>query len=137
MLKKVKAKEENYQKEKNFGIVFGTVSLLIATYFAYNLNFQISLICLVVAILFLLGSFYTPSVFKIPNVLWLGFGLKLSKLTTPLILFILYIFLFSFLGLFAKLFGRDVFKFGLFGKSDVKTFWHNRSRKLRNMKELA
>lgn len=70
--------------EKNFGITFSIIGILIFFYFVYldKLNLYI----LLTSIILLLISFFKPKILKIPNIIWFRFGIILSKIITPVIL---------------------------------------------------
>ena len=101
-------KNNNKPTEKNFGITFGTIFFIIASYFFYK-DIQFNLIVLIfffLSVLFLLFSFIAPRVFFIPNIIWFYFGLGLQKLFTPLIIFLLFFFGIGITSIFYRIFHK-------------------------------
>lgn len=97
-------KELKIPSEKNFGITFSTIGILIFLYLLYFDNFNLYI--LLISISLLLISFLIPKILKVPNIIWFRFGILLSKIMTPLILGFIF---FGVLGPIAIL--RKIFNF--------------------------
>jgi hypothetical protein len=80
--------------EKNFGLTFSVIFFLIAIYFLYkDKTLSVNLfVFLFISICFLLISIMKPKLLFWPNLIWFKFGEFLSKIFTPIILFILFLF---------------------------------------------
>ncbi|MBN8828232.1 MAG: hypothetical protein J0H68_05950 [Sphingobacteriia bacterium] len=112
--------------EKNFGYTFAGVFLLISGYIFYKTE-QINLYTLSLAIIFFIVTIFTPKFLKPLNLIWYQFGLLLSKITTPIILFLIYYLVIVPFGLYFKLFKKD--NLGLKFDKSSKSYWVNKQYK--------
>jgi len=92
---------------KNFGIVFFIVFILIALWPLLN-NETYRLWAVIIALIFLtLGiidsRFLTPL-----NILWFKFGLLLGKLVSPLVMGIIFFFVVTPIAMLMKVFNKDL-----------------------------
>lgn len=95
-------KDVNFQ----FGFIFSIFFLILGIYFFDNRYFKILLfICSMVLIFF---SFFKPKVLEKPTKLWIGLGLLLGKIISPIFLFIIYFFIVTPIGILLKLFKKNV-----------------------------
>ena len=92
--------------EKNFGIVFGVVFVIVALY-PITKGENIHLWLIVLSIAFFCFSFFYPKVFRIPNQLWFKLGLLLNRVFSPVILGLIFYLVVFGTGLFFRLFGFD------------------------------
>ena len=79
--------------EKSFGYFFSIV-LIITPIFIYGLLETISLIFYTIGIVLIIITKFFPKVLTPLNNFWVSFSIFLSKLFTPIIMFLIYIFLF-------------------------------------------
>ena len=75
--------------EKSFGLVFFTVFLIVSYYF-YHKNITISISSFFISLFFLTSSFFFKKILIKPNLIWHKFGILLSKITSPIIMTLLY-----------------------------------------------
>ena len=75
--------------EKSFGLVFFTVFLIVSYYF-YHKNITISISSFFISLFFLTSSFFFKKILIKPNLIWYKFGILLSKITSPIIMTLLY-----------------------------------------------
>ena len=109
---------------KNFGITFGIIFILATIIlFIYNISYIYPLF---IGIIFLLlGSMNSNVLFPL-NFLWFKFGIILSKLISPLILFILFYFIITPYALIAKVFKKELREIKSKKKElNEDTFWNN------------
>ena len=111
---------KNFSQEKNFGITFSCVFMLIFIYFFFNYN-TVSYILLIL------------SIFYFPNKLWLIFSKYLSKLTSPIILFILYFFIFTPMGILIRALKKNYLD--LKPIKNETTYWKLREEKSSNLEK--
>ena len=121
--------EHNIELPSNqkFGYFFALVFTIVAIYFYFkeiNIIFYTSGVISV--ILFLITSF-RANILKPLNKLWMQFGLILGKIINPIVMGIIYFFIFSPIGILMGLFGRD--ELGLRIKNK-KTYWIKRNKNL-------
>ena len=116
---------------KKFGLFFAFIFFLLGLFFltsdktnAYIL-FSISLSLLII-------SFICPSIFKIPNFLWMKLGMTLGIIVSPIILSVLFFLVITPIGLLLRIFGKDVL---LIKKQKKNSFWLNREEKPGSMNE--
>ncbi len=109
---------------KNFGITFGIIFILVSIIlFIYDIPYFYTL-C--IGIIFLLLGFINSNLLFPLNFLWFKFGIILSKLISPLILFILFYFIITPYALIAKLFKKELREIkGKKKELHVDSFWNN------------
>ena len=73
------------------------------------------------AVLLLVLALAKPSWLSMPNLLWFKFGLLISRVVNPIILFILYATCVVPIGLVMRLFGHDPLRSKR--NSDAETYW--------------
>ena len=116
---------------KKFGLFFVLIFFLLGLFFFTSDNsnayifFSISLSLLII-------SFICPSIFKIPNFLWMKLGMTLGMIVSPIILSVLFFFVITPIGLLLKVFGKDVL---LIKNKNENSFWIKRKVKPESMIE--
>ena len=119
----------NRGSDRIFGILF-TLVFLLASYFL--INYTVMYLFLILAILTSILSIFFKKSLKIPNILWISFGEKLSMVVSPIILFVLFCSVFIPIGFCLKLFKVDNLKLLNY---DEKTFWIKRNLKIQPFKK--
>lgn len=112
---------------QKFGYFFTLVFIIISIYFYFkeiNILFYISAI---ISIVFFLITSFRANILKPLNKLWMKFGLILGKIINPIIMGVIYFFIFSPIGILIRLFGRDELGLRLKNK---KTYWIKRNKEL-------
>jgi len=131
MLEKLNKEKIKIGTERNFGLVFSIVFLIIAFYPLFQ-GSKINIWALFIFIFFLLFTFVYPRIFKIPNFLWFKFGLLLGKIVTPIVLMIIYFFVITPIGIILRLFGKNILNMKI--DKNQKSYWINRSSNLNSFK---
>ena len=104
---------------RNFGLVFGTIFLLIALYsLISNESINIIFICLSL-IFFILGAL-NSSLLSPLNRAWLMFGTILGNIISPLVLGIIFFIIVTPIGMTMRLLKKDILKLK---KNKNKTYW--------------
>ena len=93
--------------EKNFGIVFGFIFLILALYISISRN-EIYTWLFAISAIFFLSAFLAPRLLTILNKLWFKFGLLLSYIFIPIVMAVIYFTVVTPTGMMLKLFGKDV-----------------------------
>ena len=108
------------KKNKNFGIFFSIFFLILVLYiYTQTKDIKYNLIYLSL-IFFILGIF--NSILLTPlRLLWLKIGIILSKITSPIIMGLIYLLLVVPTGLMMKIFSKKSKQ----AKSGIKTRWKN------------
>ena len=92
---------------KKFGFFFTIIFLLISIYFFLNKNNQISIYLLLLAFLIFFITLLKPDLLTPLNSLWMKLGLLLGTFISPIILGILFFFIFTPVAYLMRLFNRD------------------------------
>lgn len=85
----MKNKKNKISSEKSFGLVFFTVFLIVSYYF-YDKNTLFSVLSFIASLFFLITAIFFSKILSKPNIVWYKFGILLSKITSPIIMVILY-----------------------------------------------
>ena len=122
--------EINKSSEKSFGIIFSTVFFILAIFF-YNKEILFFIIFFLISFFFLISGIFFSSLLEKPNIAWFKFGLILSKITSPIIMLVLYIFIVIPTGIFyiflrKKQYDKKIDK-------NVKSYWVKRKDPLESM----
>ena len=80
--------KKNISSEKSFGIVFSVFFLILTS------------------ILFLIIAFTKPKILKIPNFLWYKLSIALSKISSPIIMLLIYSISILPIGIILKIIGK-------------------------------
>ena len=104
---------------RNFGIVFSIVFLLISLYPLLESG-DIRVWSLVVSFIFLILGIFNSKILSPFNKLWVKFGLLLGKFVSPLIMMIIFFFVVTPIGILMRLFRKDVLNLKYNNK---ETYW--------------
>ena len=104
---------------RNFGIVFSIVFLLISLYPLLKSG-DIRVWSLVVSFIFLILGIVNSKILSPFNKLWFKFGLLLGKFVSPLIMMIIFFFVVTPIGILMRLFRKDVLNLKFNNK---ETYW--------------
>ena len=104
---------------RNFGIVFFIVFLLIALY-PLIYNGEIRLWSLVISIIFLILGLINSKILTPLNKIWFKFGIFLVKTVSPLIMGVIFFFVVTPTGLLMKIFRKDILNLK---KKENKSYW--------------
>ena len=122
-------KDIKLPSNRNFGIVFFIVFLLIALWPLLNGN-EFRLWSLLLSFIFLLlgvinSKFLTPL-----NKIWFRFGIFLGNFISPIVMGFVFFLVVTPTGLIMKLFGKDILRL----KKNKITYWINKDRDDSSMK---
>ena len=92
---------------RNFGIVFFVVFLLIALYPIVN-NQNVNIWSLIIAFIFFFLGIINSNLLNPLNKVWFKFGLLLGKFISPLVMGIIFFFVVTPTGLIMRLFRKDL-----------------------------
>lgn len=96
--------KEKRSSERGFGLTFGIVFLALAIYL-YVFSTQaisIPLLLSFVSALFFIAALLFPAALKYPNNYWMKFAHLLAKVTNPIVMFLLFLFVIAPAALFMK-----------------------------------
>ena len=92
---------------RNFGIVFFIVFLLIAIY-SLVVNGEIAKWALALSLIFLILGLINSKILTPLNTLWFKFGIFLGKIISPLIMGLIFFLVVTPIGLIMRVFGKDI-----------------------------
>lgn len=114
----------NYKREKDFGIVFIIIFTLLSLY-SFFFNDQKYLITFLIFLFIMATStFIKPGFLRIPSILWLDFAKIVSKITNPIIFSLIFVTLFSTLGIIFRIFRIDLLNQKIL--KEKKTYWQTK-----------
>ena len=116
---------------RSFGVVFFIVFLLISVYPLIN-DENIRYWSLLISLIFLVLGLLNSKILTPLNKIWFKFGILLGKIISPLVMGFIYFFIITPIGLFLKLFGKDLLKIKFNKKS---TYWIKRAKNKTSMKK--
>ena len=118
--------------EKNFGIVFATVFLLVGLYPLIS-DKGVRLWPLVIAFIFFVLAYVAPRILSIPNKLWFKLGIALGAVVAPVVMALVYFTTLVPIGLIARLMGKDLLRQKL--DKNAKSYWIERNLPIGSMKD--
>ena len=99
--------EVNKSSNKNFGIVFFIVFLLIAIY-PLTYSGEIRLWSIIISFIFLILALLKSKILTPLNNLWFKFGIFLGKIVSPLVMGVIFFFVVTPIGFIMRLLGKDL-----------------------------
>ena len=106
--------------ERNFGLVFAAVFLIISLYplwFGKNIH----LWACIIAFIFFFFTIFLPKALILPNKLWFKLGLFLGAIVSPIILGMIFFLTVTPTGMIMRLLGKDILNQKI--KKTVKSYW--------------
>ena len=115
---------------KNFGIVFFIVFLLIAVWPLID-GQSLRVWSLIVSLIFLVLGLLNSKLLNPLNLAWVKFGKILGKVVAPIVLGVIYFIIITPIGLFLRLNGKDLLQ-TKFSKNN--SYWIKREKNIGPMK---
>ena len=115
---------------RNFGIVFFVVFLLIALY-PLTYGGEIRIWSLIISIIFLILGLLNSKILAPLNKIWFKFGILLGKIVSPLIMGIIFFLVVTPIGLIMRLLRKDVLNLK-YNKN--KSYWIEKTDQKSKMK---
>ena len=104
---------------KNFGIVFFIVFLIVGLYPLINSE-NIIIWSLIISLIFLVFGLLNSKILTPLNKLWFKFGILLGKIISPFVMGIIFFLVVTPIGLIMRLLGKDVLNLKY---SKNKSYW--------------
>ena len=117
---------------RNFGLVFFIVFLLIAIWPLIN-NEAIRTWSLLISVIFLILGLLNSKILSPLNILWFKFGLLLGSIVAPIVMGIIFFMVITPIGLLMKLLGKDLLNSKYDNKK--KSYWIDRDKAKSTMKK--
>ncbi len=125
----MKFSEIELPSNKKFGLFFTLVFVLTSAYLFY-IEFKIISLCFAtLACIFFILSFLKSELLLPFNKIWMRFGFLLGMIVSPIVLGLIFFLIFTPVGIFMRLFGRDELKLKL---KKSESHW-----KIRDIKNLS
>ena len=121
---------KNLPSNKNFGVVFFILFLIIALYPLLNSE-KIRIWSIAVSFLFLILAWINSQILTPLNKLWFKFGILLGKLISPIIMGIIFFFVVTPIGLIMRLLGKDLLNLKF---NENKSYWIKKNDPKSDMK---
>lgn len=115
-----RAEKIKISSEKNFGLTLGIIFSAIGLLPMFA-GHSVRIWALALSIAFIGPALLKPELLKWPNLYWAKLGLLLNKIVSPVILFILFFFVFFPIGLLLKIFKKDVLSLKI--DKTKKSYW--------------
>ena len=115
---------------RNFGIVFFIVFLLIGLWPILN-NENLRFWSLLISIIFLILGIFNSKLLTPLNKVWMKFGLILGTIISPIIMGIIFFLVVTPTGILLRFFGKDVLKLK---KNKSESYWTIKDNKNNDMR---
>tara|TARA_B100000579_G_C22774814_1_gene826013 strand:- start:1014 stop:1412 length:399 start_codon:yes stop_codon:yes gene_type:complete len=110
---------------RKFGLTFSFIFFIIFLYFFFTSDYYLSYLFLFFSIIFLFFGIIFPNYLSKLNKAWMMLGLLLGKIVNPIVLGIIYFGLFTPIGLFRKIIGKDELKLK---PKNINSYWQQREK---------
>jgi hypothetical protein len=110
---------------KKFGFFFAVIFFIGALFFFYSNAQILSIVLGVIGLLFFATSLFKDSLLLPLNKLWMHFGKLLGMIVSPLVLAILFFFIFTPIAIGMRIFNRDELRLK---PLDSSSFWKVRDQ---------
>ena len=123
-------KIEKLPSNRNFGIVFFLVFLLIAFY-PLTFSGEITKSFLVISLIFLILGLANSKILTPLNKLWFKFGIFLGKIVSPFVMGVIFFFVVTPIGIIMRILGKDLLNLKFHTN---KSYWIEKSGPKSKMK---
>ncbi len=125
----MKYKDIKISSNRNFGIVFSIVFLIIGLWPLLN-DYDLRTWSLIISIIFFVLGLLNSKLLTPFNYTWFRFGIFLGNFISPLIMGFVFFFVVTPTGILMRLFKKDLINLK---KNNDKTYWIKKSNKDSNM----
>ena len=115
--------------EKNFGILFTSVFLLIAIWPLME-GETVRIWSLVLSFIFLITTFFKQNLLKPLNIIWTKFGELLGKIIAPIVMVLIFFIILTPLSFIIRIFGKDLLRLNF---SKNRSYWIKREKNITTM----
>jgi hypothetical protein len=120
MAVKLSIKSKQLPTNRKFGLFFAALFSMLAFYSYFQTFIEIALLASILTILFTATAIKAPHLLSPLNHFWYELGLLLGKITSPIVLGIIFFLLITPISIISRLFGRDELKMK---KKAVDSYW--------------
>ena len=122
-------KEFNLPTNKNFGLVFSLVFLIISLWPLISQN-EIRYWALILSVIFLMLGLLNSTILLPLNKMWIRFGIFLGNIISPIMMAIIYFFVVTPTGFVLRALKKDVLRIK---KNNKETYWVKKEDPKSNM----
>ena len=122
---------QNISSNRNFGLVFFIVFLLIAIWPLKD-NESIRIWAIVISFIFFILGILNSRLLTPLNLIWVKFGEYIGKILAPVVMGIIYFFVLTPIGILMRLIGKDLLKMKF---SKENSYWIKREKNINSMKK--
>ena len=115
--------------EKNFGILFTSVFLLIAIWPLVE-GETVRIWSLILSFIFLITTFFKQNLLKPLNIIWTKFGELLGKIIAPIVMALIFFIILTPLSFIIRIFGKDLLRLKF---SKNRSYWIKREKNITTM----
>ena len=131
LLVRARMEKFNLPSNKNFGLVFFVVFLLVAFY-PLIVKGDIRLWSFVLSLIFLILGLINSKILTPLNIAWLKFGIFLGKIISPIIMGIIFFCVVTPTGLLMRVFKKDILKLKF---NNHSSYWIKKNEQKSKMKD--
>jgi len=119
---------------RSFGIVFSIFFALLAFYFYYK-NENINIPIILISVIFLILGLFKSNILTPLNILWFKFGILLSKIISPLVMYLIFFIIVTPLAIMAKIVRKDFLNLDKNKNLKKMTYWEKKEKYKNSMKD--
>ena len=124
-------KKNNLPSNRNFGIVF-TIVFLIISFWPLLKSGDIRYWSLVISLIFFVLAILNSKILTPLNKIWMKFGFVLGKIISPIVMGFIFFFVVTPTGIIMRLLGKDILNLK---KNNKDTYWIKRKDSKTSMKK--
>ena len=117
--------------ERNFGLVFAAVFVIIGSYPVLQ-GQDIKLWTFIIALIFLFFAIFLPKLLILPNKLWFKLGSFLGAIVSPIIMGMIFFLTVAPTGMIMRLLGKDILNQKI--NKTSKSYWIKKTKTVSLMK---
>ena len=121
----------NASNERNFGLVFATIFIIICLYPILH-GEGIRLWALIIAIILYFLGFFVPKALIVPNKLWFKLGMVLGAVVSPIIMGVIFFLTVTPTGIIMRLLGKSNRNYKI--EKSIISYWIKRKELFSSMK---
>ena len=123
-------KQNNLPSNRNFGIVF-TIVFLIISFWPLLKSGDIRYWSLVISLIFFVLAILNSKILTPLNKIWMKFGFVLGKIISPIVMGFIFFFVVTPTGIIMRLLGKDILNLK---KNNKISYWIKKDNKNNSMK---
>ena len=123
-------KNDKFENNKSFGILFFIVFILVSVWPLKN-GEDLRIWSLLISLVFLFLGLINSKILTPLKSVWIQFGYFLGNIISPVVMGIIYFLVLTPTGLIMRLLGKDILKLN---KNKLNTYWEKKSKNQSTMK---